>query len=862
MTTSPAQLLLRFRRLATAAAEATPDAALRERFVRGRDEDAFAALVARHGPMVWRVCRRVLGDAHAAEDAYQATFLALARRAGSVRRRDALSAWLHAVARRAALRVHAAMRRRPAELPSGPAADVADPRADPLAEVSVRELLTALDEELSRLPEVQRLPVILCCLEGKTQPEAARQLGWTPGSLQGRLERGRRRLYHRLAKRGLALSAALALVAVSRGAAGMPKVLASAIPSGEALPAGVAALADAAWRGTAPRRFHVALALLLVLGVAALGTGMAVRPRPADPVGFAGNPQERPGKGLASRDLHGDPLPAGAAARLGTLRFNHGDGLRSLFFLPDGKTVLSEGDGALRLWDAATGKEKAHFATAKSFNDDRAVLTPDGKTLVFVGQEIPGDTVRFWDVAGGKEARAVALPVRRNLFSVDFRNALSPDGRLAAVHTAKYVQVFDTATAKELYDLPQAGEAVKAVLFAGNDRLVTADKMQVVRVWEAKSGKPVREFSHGAEGEMFAASADGRRLAVLERRFRPYKLPNGDVLQLHHGDVIHVWDLAAGARKHNLEARPSRWHFHMHFATDGKFLFASTYDDDGNEPHELTVWDADSGQRVRELRGACGRVLAVSPDGTRLAEGDSGKFALWDLQTGRRLSSEDGPHALTETMMPSPAGDRVLTFGHAALHAWDGRTGRLLNSLDLPPYPYADPGRSHFFSADGRRAASFRLNDGRLEILVWDVDARRQVQTIRHPGEPKYVSAAVKNATRVFAPRTSRAPSHRTGRCWSPGNRGKYRSSASGTCAPAGKCGPSRMTRLAGSAGRSSQRTVAHWSSRGRASSGSTSRTAGSSSPGGRRRRRVGSRSGAAPSAATAARIWRSPGGR
>src|SRR5262249_11822915 len=150
------------------------------------------ALVARHGPMVARVCRRVLHDAHAADDACQAVFLVLARKASALRRPEALAAWLYGVAYRVAQKARAGQCRRAA----GPlSADPADPRADPLAEVSVRELLAALDEEVQRLPEVYRLPVILCSLEGRSQEEAARLLGWSPGSLQGRLERGRKRLH-------------------------------------------------------------------------------------------------------------------------------------------------------------------------------------------------------------------------------------------------------------------------------------------------------------------------------------------------------------------------------------------------------------------------------------------------------------------------------------------------------------------------------------------------------------------------------------------------------------------------------------------------------------------------------------------
>src|SRR5262245_43794279 len=187
--------------------EAT-DAALLARFLAARDERAFAALVERHGPLVLHVCRRVLGNVHDAEDAFQATFLVLARKAETVHPREALAAWLHGVARRVALKARTARARR-ARLARPLEAPAADPRPDPLAALSARELLLIVDEELQRLPPVNRLPLILCCLEGHSLEETARQLGWTTGSVKGRLERGRQRLHERLLRRGLTLSAAL-----------------------------------------------------------------------------------------------------------------------------------------------------------------------------------------------------------------------------------------------------------------------------------------------------------------------------------------------------------------------------------------------------------------------------------------------------------------------------------------------------------------------------------------------------------------------------------------------------------------------------------------------------------------------------
>src|SRR5438046_639289 len=196
MPAPPEQLLRYLRRLAagpTAAPDA--DAALLSRFVRDRDEAAFAALVARHGRMVLGVCRRVLGDAHAAEDAAQATWLALARKSPALRRPQALAAWLHGTARQLALNIRRGdERRRQVEARNAQAAPTI-PQSDPLDVLTARELLQVLDEELQRLPEVYRLPLILCCLEGRSPGEAAARLGWTPGSVKGRLERGRKHLH-------------------------------------------------------------------------------------------------------------------------------------------------------------------------------------------------------------------------------------------------------------------------------------------------------------------------------------------------------------------------------------------------------------------------------------------------------------------------------------------------------------------------------------------------------------------------------------------------------------------------------------------------------------------------------------------
>jgi RNA polymerase sigma factor (sigma-70 family) len=191
------------------------DRALLIQFVEGQ-EAPFEVLVQRHGPMVLGVCRRILGDGHDAEDAFQATFLLLARRAATIRNPAAVAAWLHAVACQVADRARKERERRN-RVQVLTEADLG--RTDPDPAVEWAELRPVLDEELGRLPEKYRAPLILCYLEDRSNAEAAEQLGWPIGTVKGRLARARSLLQSRLARRGVALGAGLFVAGSLPGAA-------------------------------------------------------------------------------------------------------------------------------------------------------------------------------------------------------------------------------------------------------------------------------------------------------------------------------------------------------------------------------------------------------------------------------------------------------------------------------------------------------------------------------------------------------------------------------------------------------------------------------------------------------------------
>jgi RNA polymerase sigma factor (sigma-70 family) len=218
------------------------DRQLLDRFLAAQDGDAFAALLYRHGPMVLAVCRRVLGDLHDAEDAFQATFLVLARKAASLHAQRLLGGWLHGVAYRTSLKARTTMARRRARERQAvvqTAAEAPGPERE--------EMLQLLDQELDRLPEKYRVPVVLCELEGRSRKEAAEQLGIPDGTLSSRLAQAKQRLAERLSRRGVAPTAGALAAVLTQSAASAcvpPSLLRATVGAalgvaGRSLPAGV-----------------------------------------------------------------------------------------------------------------------------------------------------------------------------------------------------------------------------------------------------------------------------------------------------------------------------------------------------------------------------------------------------------------------------------------------------------------------------------------------------------------------------------------------------------------------------------------------------------------------------------------------
>jgi polysaccharide export outer membrane protein len=331
---------------------AMTDGQLLECYVARREEAAFAALVKRHGPMVLGVCRRVLNNFHDAEDAFQATFLVLVRKAASIKPRGQVGNWLYGVARRTALKARGtAARRRSKERQAWGAF-----RWQTAATEVQEDRFPVLDQEMDWLPEKYRAPLVLCALEGLSRKEAARQLGWSEGTLSGRLARAKDLLATRLARRGLAVSAGMLALGLSCDAAsaGVPGGLMEAtiraamqIAVGPTATAGVisakvAALTEGVIRAMFLTKVKVAMAALVVVAGIGIGAGqiayptLAGEPRPSAPArGEQAKEKGLPSYVIEPPDLLRVEYDFGAAGQKGVVRGEY-------LVRPDGTIGLGE----------------------------------------------------------------------------------------------------------------------------------------------------------------------------------------------------------------------------------------------------------------------------------------------------------------------------------------------------------------------------------------------------------------------------------------------------------------------------------------------------------------------------------------
>jgi RNA polymerase sigma factor (sigma-70 family) len=744
-------VLRRLRALAgRAAPEDRTDGQLLECFVGRRDEAAFTALVRRHGPMVLGVCRRVLHNAHDAEDAFQATFLVLVRQAASIRKLDSLGSWLHGVAFRTALRARSdAARRRVRERGAPMAAE------EPSDVLAWRELRAVLDEEVNRLPEQYRAPFVLCHLEGHTNAQAARRLGFPLGSLSKRLARARHLLRLRLSRRGVTLAPGLLLTLLAdEAAAKLPArvvdaTVGAALRSGAGISPQVTAVADAVHKSLAAAPFKVG-AVLLALAALALGAGLiahqvpAVKPAEGKQQAQAKPPTPKPSEipekitPQVRTDRYGDPLPDGALVRLGTVRFRVGFLTYSLAVSPDGKTLVTGAagrppcvldmrtgkvirelgkrshimgvafspdgqkvalaDNPVRLYDVASGREIAQLEGHQN-GVPCVAFSPDGKTLASGSHD---QTIRLWEVATGKELRRC-----EGHQSSVYALAFSPDGKtLASGSLDKTIRLWDPATGKERRRLLGHQEDVLAVAISPDGQwLASGSADHTVRLWDVARGQQVQVFKgHGEQVRAVAFSPNGRLLASGGQ-----------------DPVLHLWQVAERKELRRIDTGMTWGCFGLAFARDGKTLLSG-----GIWDSAIHSWDVATGQERRRFGGHFSLVnaLAFSPDGKTLFTASRNKaIRLWDVATGTERGRLSGKHHGFDRVAFSPDRRTVAVGGwlDGTLHLRDvatGKEGRMLGK-------HGQRVRGLAFAPDGKALVSGGEDE---TAMLWDLAGGKEIR--------------------------------------------------------------------------------------------------------------------------------------
>jgi RNA polymerase sigma factor (sigma-70 family) len=683
---------------------------LLDNFIQHRNEEAFADLVARHGPMVYGVCQRVLRNTHAAEDVAQSTFQLLATSANGIRRPEALAAWLHQTARHLALkhlRKETRRLRRESQLARRARANHA---RDPLDALTVRELLEVFDAELGCLHDQHRLPLILCVLEGLSQKQAAERLGWTLQQIKGGLERGRAQLRKALVRQGLTGAAvAVSLEAMHEfvRAQPLPTSLTSAITR-----AATYAVVDSTCSSSALVKAFGGVGQLKALSLAGLvtalllaGAGAIYWPaggRPAEAETSALPPDNLPGIQNVQRvDLQGDPLPEGALARLGTVRWRGRGEISALALSPDGKLAAVAGEGGLSLIEVASGKPLRNLADLR-INPYMLAFSPDGTRLALCGRSFElnaqGAKTEVWEIRNAQLLHAFDTHLMRQF-------GWTKDGQLQGVFANNgAIVVRDLASGKEIA-LEDAGPKSTPgrrnfFAFSSESRVLAfydaREKQPEIHIYDATTGKK-RSVLQGPKGQILAnaLTSNGEALASLTGDADPA------------GDTVHIWDVAAARISHTIRSDQKSLS-NVAFSPDGKVLVTVAW-------QNVRCWDVATGRELSRTQGvnSFAKQIAFTPDGKKLISVENHRPGLhvWDAATGMLQSEPVGHLSVPACLAFSPDGRRVVTGGtDGKVIVWDVNTGASHTGLQQRSWAQAS-----------------RFSDGGLSLYAVGIDDKIRI---------------------------------------------------------------------------------------------------------------------------------------
>jgi RNA polymerase sigma factor (sigma-70 family) len=608
------------------------DGQLLEQFIARRDEAAFAMLVRRHGPLVFGVCRRMIGNIDDAEDAFQATFLVLARKATTIVPREAVANWLYGVAFRTAQRAKACAARRWAR--EKQVKNMPQPIVEPVDRI--RDLEPVLDEELSKLAEKYRLPMVLCDLEGRPRKQVARQLNLPEGTLSARLARGRKMLAQRLHRRGVTLAGAglATLFAGNSALANVPLPLVSstinaaiAVAAGGAatgaVSAKVVALMEGVLRSMWLTKFKIAMFLLLLVGVLTVGFSMIEGPVPA-----SGQTDDR--KPAAAVVVDKEAKQAQAALRWKERLAVKNDGWGqswNVAISPDGKRIAAAFGPDTKVLDATNGMEVVTLAGTEKAHPKAIAFSPDGK-LIAQSADL-GDVLLCSADFGEVKAK---LECEKHVYALAF----SPNGKTLATASGNAeggeLQLWDLTTNKVLRvfnksDGPRENKEPGAwsISFSGDGKKLASAQgsARTAKVWDVETGKELATFGkHSAWVVAVAFSPDGKTVAAASAGKDPQ---------------VKLWDLATLKERFTLKG-PICPYNSLAFAPDGKILAVAGQDDrdEKNAAAVVRLWDPASGKQIAVLDMQGDRTnwspsLAFSRNGILVTANDAA-VRIWETE--------------------------------------------------------------------------------------------------------------------------------------------------------------------------------------------------------------------------------------
>jgi RNA polymerase sigma factor (sigma-70 family) len=541
------------------------DGELLKRYVRNKGDAAFEALLGRHGPLVMGVCRRILRNEADAEDAFQATFLVLVRKASTVRSPDLVSNWLYGVAYRTALEARkAAAKRRVKEAKVAPRTET--------PEDTWTNLLPVLDQELERLPEKYRAAVVLCDLEGKTYQETARQLGWPEGTVASRLARARAMLAKRIARHGLTLSGGAVAAVLSPGVASATVPASVAVVTiraarrfalGKTISGVASAKVVALTQGVLKTMLLTKLksaTVLLLAAAAAIGacflTHQALFAQPSDE-------REDPGATLAVSERSTLPVKIVWIERT-TIGMREGDQPLALAISPHGDKIATGHVGEGRLWDTAT---KRLVGTLNLREMTCLAFSPNGK-FIAGGNQNQENLVKLWDAATGQEL--ARLKGHRNCIHA---LAFSPDGKILATGSNDEigtVRLWEVAPGRELPTQVKCTERVFALAFSQDGQtLFAALPGGTIKLWNVMTGEELPGgVGHTDRAVSAALSPDGETLALVCR-----------------DGTAKLFDVVSGRERGSLPCHSKKCH--LAISPDGLTLATAGHNDD----RTISLWD-------------------------------------------------------------------------------------------------------------------------------------------------------------------------------------------------------------------------------------------------------------------------------